>query len=1286
MTRQKVLQWLVWVQIAAAILVPVLPVPAQTCPNGTLLFKEDFGGNSVDDPHISTTPITAMDKAYKQNTSGKYPSISSGRYLVTKKGYANGDTTSSNPYSQWYIQDDHTYPNDYTRGYFLQVDGKDGAHTFYSTELTGLCADAQLYFSAYVANVFTYYQQSQRTLIGRHTVEPNLLFVISDAETGQEFMRSTTGPIAPDATLPELGDWRKSSTWHQVGVSLRIPTGVNAVKLTISNSAEGGIGNDFALDDIEVRLCLPPVSVAAADTICSGGTTTFEGTFTNNGTFTEPLAYRWLYSATGNLTSQDDWATIGSNSNKLTLENTTRSNEGYYRLAVASQDGLDRINCRAMSDPIHLSVREIRSEITDTICAGESYRFNARTLTATGTYIDTLTTLFGCDSIITLKLHVRDEIRTPLYKKLCYGDSLLFGGKYRTQSGTYIDTLTAISGCDSIVTLNLQIRSEIRSILYQELCHGDSMLFAGHFRTQSGTYNDTLTTLFGCDSIVTLNLHIKPEIRTTLDQMLCYGDSMLFGGKYRTQSGTYIDTLTAISGCDSIVTLNLHIKPEIKFTLEQMLCYGDSMLFGGKYRTQSGTYIDTLTTLFGCDSIVTLNLHIKPEIRTTLDQILCYGDSMLFGGKYRTQSGIYIDTLTAASGCDSIVTLKLHVSDEIRTPLYKKLCYGDSLLFGGKYRTQSGTYIDTLTAISGCDSIVNLNLQIRSEIRSILYQELCHGDSLLFAGHFRTQSSTYNDTLTAASGCDSIVVLRLNIRPEIRSTIRRRICEDESYFFHHQQLNKSGLYADTLTAVSGCDSIVTLELTVRHCEQVTAGNDTAYLSVCDSIVAIGLSDNDAWTCAEPTFTLITQPTIAGATATIYADSLIYRNATRSHSGRDSLQYSINCGEFADTAIIYLSITQSASIDIELVPNAPVCLYNYAIFSGTFKNNGTLTPPLVCQWQTSADDGVTWAPINKWRYFAGSTLSEIYQINDAEHYLFRLLVTEQGNESLEHCYVVSNLLPIDILSDTETLTLSGCGRVEYDGKTYTADTTFLETGTTTSTCGNRLVSIQVFDAPESEQTILFCDTITYNGQLFYTDTTIVERFASPTNDATPCDSTATTHLIMNCTAGGTYIEDLIVNKYDWIMLCNNRKAYTLVPNYTQMRYQWYRNGERIEGATDDYYTESRMLDGCYMLRLMMIDENTAHIFVSETKCVNAHTISIIPNPVAAGQSAVIEYYFSESDKQGLYVDIYDNVGLLYYHIEPTTYPIVLPSNLAVGIYNIKVVTGLGQIFNVKLIVN
>ncbi|MGN0187695.1 MAG: T9SS type A sorting domain-containing protein [Paludibacteraceae bacterium] len=1132
MTRQQVFRWFVWVQIAAAILVPALPVSAQTCPNGTLLFKEDFGGNSVDDPRISTTPITAMDKAYYQNKSRLGGSMFAGSYLVTKKGYANGDTINAK-YSQWYIQDDHTYPNDYTRGYFLQVDGKAGAHTFYTTELTGLCAGAQLYFSAYVANVFTYYDQSQRTSKGYYTVEPNLLFVISDAETGHEFRRFTTGPIAPDATLPEKDDWRKSSTWHQVSVSLRIPTGVSAVKLTISNSAGAGSGNDFALDDIEVRLCLPPVSVTAADTICSGGTTTFEGTFTNNGTFTEPLAYRWLYSTTGNLTSQDDWVTIGSNSTTLTLDNATLSNEGYYRLAVASQGGLDQINCRAMSDPIHLSVKEIRHTFPDTVCAGESYWFNGKTLTTAGTYTDTLTTASGCDSIVTLKLHVRDEIRTSLSQEICYGDSLLFGGKYRTQSGTYNDTLTAISGCDSIVTLAL---------------------------------------------------HIRDEIRTPLFRRICYGDSLFFGGTYRTQSGTYIDTLTDISGCDSIVTLTLQIRQEIRSILYQEICHGDSLLFAGQFRTQSGTYTDTLTTLFGCDSIVTLNLRIKPEIRTTYSHELCYGDSLLFGGKYRAQSG------------------------------------------------------------------------------------------------------TYNDTLTTATGCDSVVVLNLQIKPEIRSTIQKRICEDDSFFFNNQYLNTSGYYSDTLQAVAGCDSIVTLELTVRHCEHVTACNDTAYLSVCDSIVAIQLSGNDTWTCATPTFALLTQPTQAGATAVIQADSLIYGNALLSHGDLDSLQYSINCDDFADTATIYLSITQSASLAIELVPNAPVCLYNYAIFSGTFKNNGTLTPPLVCQWQTSADDGVTWTPINKWRYFAGSSLSEIYQISDAEHYLFRLIVTEQGNESLEHCYVVSNILPIDILNDTETLTLTGCGRVEYDGITYTADTTFLETGQTTSTCGNRFVNIQVFETQESEQTILFCDTITYNGHLFYTDTTIIERYPATTSNATPCDSTAITHLIMNCTADGTYVEDLIINKYDWIMLCNNRKAYTLVPNYTQMRYQWYHNGERIDGATDDYYTENQMLDGCYMLRLLIIDDGTAHIFVSETQCVNAHALTIIPNPVATGQSAVIEYYFSESDKQGLYVDIYDNVGLLYYHLEPTTYPIVLPSNLAAGIYNIKVVTGLGQIFNVKLIVN
>ena len=72
----------------------------------------------------------------------------------------------------------------------------------------------------------------------------------------------------------------------------------------------------------------------AKDTVCIGSSTTFEGVFTNDGTFNGPFEYRWLYSPTGNLTSQEDWVIIGSSQN-LTLSNLTSSQTGFYRLAVA---------------------------------------------------------------------------------------------------------------------------------------------------------------------------------------------------------------------------------------------------------------------------------------------------------------------------------------------------------------------------------------------------------------------------------------------------------------------------------------------------------------------------------------------------------------------------------------------------------------------------------------------------------------------------------------------------------------------------------------------------------------------------------------------------------------------------------------------------------------------------------------------------------------------------------------------------------------------------------------
>jgi len=99
------------------------------------------------------------------------------------------------------------------------------------------------------------------------------------------------------------------------------------------------------------------------------------------------------------------------------------------------------------------------------------------------------------------------------------------------------------------------------------------------------------------------------------------------------------DTLTAINGNDSIVNLFLTIHPIYNTTKNISICFGDSLV-------NAGIYIDTLQTIYGCDSIVTTNITIIQPVVFT--QAITFCDSI-------GNSGVFIDSLIAANGCDSIV-------------------------------------------------------------------------------------------------------------------------------------------------------------------------------------------------------------------------------------------------------------------------------------------------------------------------------------------------------------------------------------------------------------------------------------------------------------------------------------------------------------------------------------------------------------------------------------------------------------------------------------------------------
>src|SRR5690606_38470882 len=91
-------------------------------------------------------------------------------------------------------------------------------------------------------------------------------------------------------------------------------------------------------------------------------------------------------------------------------------------------------------------------------------------------------------------------------------------------------------------------------------------------------------------------------------------------------------TLAAASGCDSIVHVDLTVIPTARHTTVAAICENDVYLFNGKIYDSTGIYIDTLVSALGCDSVDMLDLYVHPLPFTTIMYNLCSGEEVEIAG------------------------------------------------------------------------------------------------------------------------------------------------------------------------------------------------------------------------------------------------------------------------------------------------------------------------------------------------------------------------------------------------------------------------------------------------------------------------------------------------------------------------------------------------------------------------------------------------------------------------------------------------------------------------------
>ena len=301
----------------------------------------------------------------------------------------------------------------------------------------------------------------------------------------------------------------------------------------------------------------------------------------------------------------------------------------------------------------------------DTICAGESYTWNGNTYTKPGSYTDTLSNIHGCDSIVTLHLEVNPTYE--IHDTIVACDSYTFnpfnlgGGITICKSGTYKDTTTSISGCDSVFVLHLTINYR-DTAFFTETAY-DSYTWHDQVYNTSGTYYYTTQTALGCDSVEILYLTMLPPTEYFVtDTLLCHGVTCEWRNMLLTTAGTYNDTVKNQLDCDSIIyMLNLEYLPDVQhFATDTALCYGEVCDWRGAIYQESGIYHDTIRNILSCDSLIyTLNLVIYPEIPITHVTDTMAGAEYHWNDQIYTHGGDYTMTLPAITGCDSVVILHL---------------------------------------------------------------------------------------------------------------------------------------------------------------------------------------------------------------------------------------------------------------------------------------------------------------------------------------------------------------------------------------------------------------------------------------------------------------------------------------------------------------------------------------------------------------------------------------------------------------------------------------------------
>ena len=378
-------------------------------------------------------------------------------------------------------------------------------------------------------------------------------------------------------------------------------------------------------------------------------------------------------------------------------------------------------------------------------------------------------------------------------------------------------------------------------------------------------------------------------------------DSLRWNGTLYTENGTYTYEYTNAAGCLSVDTLHLTVRQSTHNSETEEVC--DSLRWNGTLYTESGTYTYEYTNTDGCASVDTLHLTIHPlpvtPVLSATNNTSCLepngiiavvsptgsdytyslnGSGFQSGATFNgLGTGSYTVTVKDAHGCESSATepistieSTLSVSASADSP-----CLGGTIqlsattetagvtfawtgpndfsstdqnpTIGNAAETMNGTYTVVVTeTATGCTATATAMVKVKLPVTYQFSKTAC--DSYTWNDHTYTTSNDYTQTFTAANGCDSVVTLHLTINPLLTFSDETTICANLlPYTFHGHVFNTGGTQTGTVpSVVTGCDSTWTLTVNVNPMPTLSVTNKTQTgLIYGDNIATIEITNTNS---------------------------------------------------------------------------------------------------------------------------------------------------------------------------------------------------------------------------------------------------------------------------------------------------------------------------------------------------------------------------------------------------------------------------------------------------------